>query len=221
MTLETIELSSADKPTAAVIWLHGLGADGHDFEALVPQLNLPAELPIRFIFPHAPHRAISLNNGAVMRSWYDISSLEFGRQEDRDGIHQSSAAIAQLIDHEISRGIASQRIVLAGFSQGGAIVLHSALRYPHPLAGVIALSTYLPLSNTLKNESSGENKLIPIFMAHGLQDDIVKYSIAVQSRNRLEQNLYPVAWHDYAMGHSVCADEIRDIRNWLVERLAN
>jgi phospholipase/carboxylesterase len=221
MTLETIELLTSDSPTAAVIWLHGLGADGHDFEGLVPQLNLPDELAIRFIFPHAPNRPITLNNGYVMRGWYDISSLEFGRQEDADGIHQSAQAITQLIAQENTRGIPSHRILLAGFSQGGAIVLHTALRHDEPLAGLMALSTYLPLSGTLESEMSPVNKQIPIFMAHGLQDDIVKYQYGVESQKLLEKKHYSVEWHDYTMGHSVCIDEIKDISNWLIKQLSN
>ena len=221
MTLETIELSTSDKPDASVIWLHGLGADGHDFEGLVPELKLPDNLAIRFIFPHAPNRPITLNNGYVMRGWYDISSLEFGQQEDISGIHQSSAAITQLIENEITRGIPSHRILLAGFSQGGAIVLHTALRYTKKLAGVMALSTYLPLKNTLENEIIDANKNISIFMAHGIQDDIVNYQYGVQSRILLEQNHCAVEWHDYAMSHSVCMDEIKDMRKWLIERLSN
>jgi len=221
MTLETIELATSDNPDASVIWLHGLGADGHDFEGLVPELKLPDDLAIRFIFPHAPNRPITLNNGYVMRGWYDISSLEFGQQEDEQGIHESSTAITQLIENEITRGIPSHRILLAGFSQGGAIVLHTALRYTQTLAGVMALSTYLPLKNTIENEINDANKNISIFMAHGMQDDIVNYQYGVQSRVLLEQNNCCVEWHDYAMSHSVCIDEIRDIRNWLIELLSN
>ena len=221
MTLETIELLTSDKPDASVIWLHGLGADGHDFEGLVPELKLPDELAIRFIFPHAPSRPITLNNGYVMRGWYDISNLEFGHQEDIEGIQQSSLAIEQLIKQENKRGIPNQRIVLAGFSQGGAIVLHTALRYAEPLAGLMALSTYLPLKNSFESEINSANKNIPIFMAHGLQDDIVKYQYGIESRNILEKNNYSVEWHDYPMAHSVCIEEIKDIRDWLIKQLCN
>ena len=221
MSLETIELTTTDKPTASIIWLHGLGADGHDFEAMVPQLNLPHDFGARFIFPHAPNRPITLNNGYVMRGWYDIINLKFGEQEDAAGMAESSAAITQLIETEMSRGIPSHRILLAGFSQGGAVVLHTALRSKHKLAGIMALSTYLPFSQTLKIEASAENKNIPIFMAHGLQDDIVKYQYAAQSRSVLEQNHYPINWHDYPMPHSVCMDEINDIRAWLLSLLSN
>jgi len=221
MTLETIELLTAEEPTASVIWLHGLGADGHDFEGLVPELKLPKELAIRFIFPHAPNRPITVNNSYVMRGWYDIRSLEFGQHEDAEGIHQSAQAITQLIDQEIKRGIPSQRILLAGFSQGGAVVLHTALRHPEPLAGLMALSTYLPLNNTLTNEAHPANKNIPIFMAHGLQDEIVKYQYGIESRKLLEKNKFSIEWHDYSMGHSVCADEIKDMRDWLLKQLSN
>lgn len=219
MTLETIELLTADNPTASVIWLHGLGADGHDFEALVPQLNLPKTLAIRFIFPHAPNRPITLNNNYVMRGWYDICSLEFNQQEDAEGIQQSSLEITQLIKQENERGIPCQRILLAGFSQGGAVVLHTALRYPEKLAGVMALSTYLPLHKTFENEMSSANKNLPIFMAHGLQDEIVKYQFGMDSKGLLEKNNYSIEWHEYTMRHSVCADEVGDIKNWLQQQL--
>lgn len=221
MTLETIELSTSNTPDASVIWLHGLGADGHDFEGLVPELKLPSNLAIRFIFPHAPQRPITMNGGYVMRGWYDLKGLEFDHNEDSSGIHESSSAIAHLIDHEQARGIPSHRIVLAGFSQGGAIALHTALRYPKTLAGIMALSTYLPLNSSLENERNTANKNIPVFMAHGLQDEIVKYQFGVQSRSLLKQMQYPVEWHDYNMGHSVCIEEIEEIKNWLCKQFSN
>ena len=221
MTLESIELVTGDQPDASVIWLHGLGADGHDFEALVPELKLPDDLAIRFIFPHAPYRPITLNNGYVMRGWYDIKSLEFGADPDQLGIDESAQALNQLIDQEISRGISSQRIILAGFSQGGAIVLHTALRSRHPLAGTLALSTYVPLHESLASEASEANKNMPLFMAHGLQDDIVNYKYGAQSRMLLLDQGYSVDWHDYPMSHSVCMEEITDIRHWLVKVLAD
>ncbi|MCW8854777.1 MAG: alpha/beta hydrolase [Gammaproteobacteria bacterium] len=221
MTLETIELITADKPDASVIWLHGLGADGHDFEALVPELKLPDSLAIRFIFPHAPYRPITLNNGYVMRGWYDIKNLAFGADEDQLGIHESAQALDELIDQEISRGISSERIILAGFSQGGAIVLHTALRSRHPLAGTLALSTYVPLSDSLASEASQSNKTMPLFMAHGLQDDIVNYKYGAQSRMLLMDQGYKVDWHDYPMSHSVCMEEISDIRHWIIQLLGD
>ena len=221
ITLETIELVTGDNPNASVIWLHGLGADGHDFEALVPELKLPAELAIRFIFPHAPYRPITLNNGYVMRGWYDIKSLEFGVDEDESAIEESSQALNELINDEITRGIQPERIILAGFSQGGAIVLHTALRSQHKLAGPMALSTYVPLPDSLASEASPSNKNMPLFMAHGLQDDIVNYQYGAQSRMLLVNQGYPVDWHDYPMSHSVCLEEITDIRHWLVKLLAD
>lgn len=216
MSLETIELSTSSTPTSSIIWLHGLGADGHDFEGIVPELQLPADSHIRFVFPHAPYRPITLNNGYVMRGWYDIASLEFGHQEDDMGIRESADLLEQLIDQEISRGISPQNIILAGFSQGGAIVLHTGLRHRQTLGGIMALSTYVPLANTLNLEASAENRQTPIFMAHGLQDEIINYKYGAQSRILLQQAGYPVEGHDYPMGHSVCIDEIRDIRHWLM-----
>ena len=221
MNLETIELSTADNPVASIIWLHGLGADGHDFEGLVTEFKFPENLAIRFIFPHAPYRPVTLNNGYVMRGWYDISSLEFGQQEDTNGIQESSKAICQLIEQEISRGIQSHRIFLAGFSQGGAIALYTALRYQKPLAGVLALSSYLPLKDSLEKAASTANQNLPVFMAHGLQDDIVHYQYGLETRLLLEKLNYSIAWHDYSMSHSVCMEEINDIASWLIEKLSN
>ena len=219
IALETIEVNTRPDPDAAIIWLHGLGADGHDFEAIVPELNLPAELAIRFIFPHAPYRPITLNNGYVMRGWYDIVNLEFGSQEDATGIKESAAMLNELIENEIARGIPSKRIILAGFSQGGAIILYAGLRYSRSLAGLMALSSYLPLADSLSAETDADNRELPIFMGHGLQDDIIKYEYGIHSRLRLEQSGYGIEWHDYPMSHSVCLDEIRDIRQWIIERL--
>lgn len=218
--LETIEVTTAQHPDAAVIWLHGLGADGHDFEAIVPELKLPIELGIRFIFPHAPYRPITLNNGYVMRGWYDIANLEFGSQEDATGIEESAAIIESLIETEISRGIPSERIILAGFSQGGAVILHTGLRYKKPLAGLMALSTYLPLADSFVTAAAALNQQYNIFMAHGLQDDIVNYQYGLKSRMLLEQAGHQIQWHDYPMGHSVCQDEIHHIRQWIIDRLA-
>jgi len=219
MNLEKIEISTSDTPDASIIWLHGLGADGHDFEAIVPELNLPDSLAVRFVFPHAPYRPITLNNGYVMRGWYDIANLEFGSKEDMQGIKESSAQIINLIEQEQSRGIESNRIIIAGFSQGGAIALHTGLRYKKPLAGIMALSTYLPLASTLEKEQQFENKDTSIFMAHGLQDDILKFEFGVQSRILLVQNNYSIDWHDYPMAHSICIEEISHIREWLIDKL--
>ena len=216
MSLETIELTTGDNPEKCVIWLHGLGADGHDFQGLVPELQLAEASAIRFIFPHAPYRPITLNNGYVMRGWYDITSLEFGSQEDEMGIRESADLLRQLIESEIARGIASENIILAGFSQGGAVVLHTGLRYDKPLGGIMALSCYVPLADKLATEASEANKGTRIFMAHGLEDEIVNYQYGAQSRSLLQQQGYGLEWHDYSMGHSVCMEEVADIRNWLL-----
>lgn len=221
MSIEHLTIQTSENPDASIIWLHGLGADGHDFEAIVPELNLPENLAIRFIFPHAPYRPITLNNGYVMRGWYDIISLEFGQDEDQVGIHESAEQIKTLIKQELDKGIESTRIILAGFSQGGAIVLHTALRYQKTLAGIMALSTYLPLLPTFIDEACDANKTIPIFMAHGTQDDVLKFEYGIKSKLFLEKQNYKIQWHDYLMGHSVCGDEIIDIRNWIIERLCN
>jgi len=220
MSLETLELCTSDSPDASVIWLHGLGADGHDFEALVPELRLPSKLAIRFIFPHAPFRPITVNNGYVMRGWYDIVSLQIDRQEDIDGVAESSALLSQLIETEINRGIAGNRIILAGFSQGGAIVLNTGLHYPQPLAGILALSTYVPMLDQLATTLAEANKATPIFMAHGLMDDVININIASTSRTQMQALGLILQWHDYPMGHSVCADEISHIRDWLIQRLS-
>ncbi|MDH5766383.1 MAG: alpha/beta hydrolase [Gammaproteobacteria bacterium] len=220
MSLEYLELVIGSNPDASIIWLHGLGADGHDFEAMVPELNLPDSCNIRFIFPHAPFRPITLNNGYMMRGWYDIQSLEFGKQEDRAGIEESEQQLLDLINNEITRGIPAERIILAGFSQGGAIILYTGLRYKKPLAGLLALSTYLPLADSLPEQSRPANKSTPLFMAHGTDDNIVNYLYGVQTRQALLQQGYTIEWHDYPMAHSVCMDEIAHIRDWIVNTLS-
>ena len=220
MSLEYIETAPSDTPRKLVIWLHGLGADGHDFEALVPELQLPQQPGIKFIFPHAPYRPITLNNGYVMRGWYDIASLAFDEPQDATGIGESADLLNQLIDQQIASGIAPQDILLAGFSQGGALVLHTGLRSPKRLGGIMALSCYLPLADRLQTERSPANADTAIFMAHGLQDDIVNYRYAVESRQALLAAGYRVDWHDYSMGHGVCSEEIGDIRQWLLRSSA-
>ena len=211
-------MQTGARPDAAVIWLHGLGADGHDFEPIVPELRLPPALQLRFIFPHAPVRPVTLNQGMRMRAWYDIFQLG-GGAEDEAGIRESGSAVQQLMHEQIKRGIDTSRIVLAGFSQGGAIALHTALRYSAPLAGVLALSTYLPLRATLKEEMKEANQHVPIFMAHGLYDDIIPLERAEQSRKILADAGYEVEWRTYPMPHSVCAEEIADIAGFLVRLL--
>ena len=205
--MESIAIETGPRPQAAVIWLHGLGADGHDFEPIVPELGLAR--PVRFVFPHAPVRAVTINNGMRMRAWYDI--LQFGGgAEDEAGIRASQTLLEQMIESEKGK-----KIILAGFSQGGAIVLQTALRHPGRLAGVMALSTYPPLPGTLEKEASPANKDLPIFMAHGRFDDIIPIDRATRSRDFLTELGYKVAWHEYPMPHSVCAEEIRDISDFL------
>jgi phospholipase/carboxylesterase len=213
--LETIELETGPAATAAVIWLHGLGADGHDFEAIVPELDLPDVPAIRFVFPHAPRRAVTINGGAVMRAWYDVYSLEGVRREDDTGVRASQASVEALIARENARGVPATRIVLAGFSQGGAIALHTGLRHPEPLAGIMALSTYLPLASTLAAEASPVNRGVPILMAHGRHDSLIPIERAMVSRDVLRKAGYAVEWHEYAMEHAVCYEEIVDIAAWL------
>jgi len=217
-TLETIEIESGSRSDAAVIWLHGLGADGHDFEPVVPELRLPARLSVRFVFPHAPVRPVTINMGTPMRAWYDILQLG-GGQEDEAGIRASQALLAGLIEREASRGVAPHRVVLAGFSQGGAIVLQAGLRSTQRLAGLLALSTYLPLAATLEAERSAANREVPIFMAHGGQDPMIPIDRARRSRESLERLGYRIEWREYPMPHAVCAEEISDIADWLVRVL--
>jgi len=205
--MDAVEIETGPRPGAAVIWLHGLGADGHDFEPIVPELRLPK--PVRFVFPHAPVRPVTINQGMRMRAWYDIFQFG-GGPEDEAGIRASQKLVEKLVEAEKGK-----KIVLAGFSQGGAIVLQTALRHPERLAGVLALSTYLPLAATLEKERSAANKDLPIFMAHGQLDDIIPIDRAKRSHEVLERLGYPVTWKDYPMPHSVCAPEIEDISRFL------
>ena len=218
MSLETIEVETGAKPAAAVIWLHGLGADGSDFEPVVPELGLPASKPVRFIFPNAPQRPVTINMGMRMRAWYDILQLG-GGLEDETGIRASQAQIEALMEREKTRGIPTRRIVLAGFSQGGAIALQTALRQRERLAGVLALSTYLPLARTLDKERAAINNDLPIFMAHGSFDPMIPMARAQQSRDALLALGYPVEWREYPMPHSVCPAEIADIGAFLLRLL--
>lgn len=216
---ETVETESTSSPDAAVIWLHGLGADGHDFEPVVPELRLPSRLRLRFVFPHAPVRPVTINMGMPMRAWYDILQMGGGK-EDEAGIRASQALVQALIEQEKGRGVNPRRIVLAGFSQGGAIVLQTGLRHPERLAGILALSTYLPLAGKLAAERSAANSDLPVFMAHGTQDPMIGIARARESRAALEALGYPVQWKEYAMAHSVCSEEIADIAAWLLRLLA-
>ena len=214
--LETVEIETAPTPELAVIWLHGLGADGHDFAPIVPELGL--RTPTRFVFPHAPVRAVTINNGMRMRAWYDILGFR-GAPEDAPGIRASASAVSRLVDRELERGIQAARIVLAGFSQGGAIALHLGLREHHRLGGIVALSTYLPLAGTLSSEKSAASAGLPVFLAHGTADPMIPIELAEASRRALEREGYAVEWQAYPMAHSVCVDEVRAIGNWLT-RLA-
>jgi phospholipase/carboxylesterase len=220
--LETLEIETAPNPTAAVIWLHGLGADGNDFAPVVPELHLPATPAIRFVFPHAPMMAVTINNGYMMRAWYDVSFGDLegnSRRADEKGVRASQASVDRLIERETSRGVAPRQIVLAGFSQGGAVALQTGLRYRERLAGIMALSTYLPMASSLGAEASAVNRDLPIFYAHGTQDAVIALTMATTSRDKLVAAGYQVEWHEYPMQHSVCAEELADISAWLVRVL--
>jgi len=219
--LDALEVATAPNPDAAVVWMHGLGADGHDFEPIVPELGLPARPSIRFVFPHAPLRPVSINQGHVMRAWYDIRALAGVWREDEAGVRQSARQIEALAERERQRGIVPRRLVLAGFSQGGAMALHVALRYPERLAGILALSCFLPLASTLATEASAANRDVPIFWAHGLHDPMIPLALAEQGREQVAALGYRIEWHQYAMPHSVCAEEIADVARWLGRVLAS
>jgi phospholipase/carboxylesterase len=217
--LPRIELESAPNPTAAVIWLHGLGADGNDFAGLVPELDLKGCPPIRFVFPHAPSIPITINGGYVMPGWYDLYGMDLVSRQDDRGIQKSEWAINALIENEVARGIPYERIVLAGFSQGCAMALHTALRLPHKIAGVMALSGYLPLADRFPSERHAANAHTPIFMAHGTQDQVVVIQRGEESRDALAKLGHPVQWHTYPMPHSVHPREISDIAAFLQQVL--
>lgn len=215
--LPHIILETAPNPQHSIIWLHGLGADGEDFVPVAEEMRLP--VPVRYLFPHAPKQAVTLNGGFIMRSWYDIVSADISASQDAAGIYVSQQEIEKLIAHEYARGILPAHLFLAGFSQGGAIALHCGLRHAAPLGGILALSTYLPLANTLKDDVPQTHVAPPIFMAHGRNDPIIPYSLAKQSYEILSQQHYPVEWHEYPMPHSVCPQELRDIEAWLSRHL--
>ena len=213
--LEAVTVETGPNPTFTIIWMHGLGADGHDFEPLVPELLEDGMPVLRFVFPHAPVRPVTINNGYQMRAWYDIIGIDRRSAEDFAGIKASADAVADLIKAENQRGVATGRIAIAGFSQGGAMALHIATRYPERLAGVIALSSYLPQSRELATAKSTANQATPIFMAHGTQDPVVPYPLGDESRQLLQAAGYSVEWHSYPMPHSLCEPEVSDIRAWL------
>lgn len=218
-TGNAVIIEPARQHRSSVIWLHGLGADGHDFEPVVPELGLPGDHGIRFIFPHAPVRPVTINGGIPMRAWYDVRHPDLRMQEDTAAIRESSAIIGDYIERELSAGIPAESIILAGFSQGGAIALYCGLRYPQKLAGILALSTYLPLPDSLADEASAANSETPILMCHGMYDPVIPVSAGEQSRDRLQQSGYRVTWHSYPMQHAVCMEEIRLIAGWLKDRL--
>ena len=214
MTLpDCVEVNSGATPVGSVIWLHGLGADGHDFEPIVPELRLPADLPLRFVFPHAPMRPVTINGGMVMRAWYDIVTLDAEGRADAEGVRESTAILEALVAREIERGIPAQKIVIAGFSMGGAIAINTALHTAHELAGLMALSTYLPLPGDV--EGSGGSRELPVFMAHGSFDPMVPMQWGRISAQKLEETGFSVEWHEYPMAHAVCPQEIADIGAWL------
>lgn len=212
-------IEPSETATASVIWLHGLGADGHDFEPIVAELGDAVTRQVRYVFPHAPRIPVTINGGAVMRAWYDITETDLAKRADESGVRRSAGILEELIEEEITRGIPSTRILLAGFSQGGAIALHTGLRYSKPLAGIMALSTYLPLPEEMVDERQECNGNIPIFLAHGSQDPVIPLALSEQSRTFLASLGYQVQCHTYPMAHSVCPEEIRDIAIWLQQVL--
>ncbi len=217
--LETVEAGAQEGASASVIWLHGLGADGHDFQPIVPELRLPADAGVRFVFPHAPVRPVTLNGGMGMRAWYDLHGIGEGFPQDIDGLRLSEIHLRALIQREIARGVEGKRIVVAGFSQGGAVALHTGLRYPERLAGIMGLSTYLPHPRSLAAERTEANADTPVFLAHGTRDPVLPFDLGDRSRDYLEEAGHAVEWHPYAMEHQVCMEEIGDIAGWLTRVL--
>jgi phospholipase/carboxylesterase len=213
--LESITLDPPSPATACVIWMHGLGADGNDFVPMVPELGLPPDHSVRFVFPNAPTMPVTINGGYVMRAWYDIASAELDKRADEAGVRRSQAAINALIAQQVALGIKAERIVLAGFSQGGVIALQTGLRYPEKLGGIMALSTYLACADSVGAEASTANRNLPIFMVHGSIDPVIPIALAKLSKSRLETHGYKIEWHEYGMPHSVCAEEIDDIAAFL------
>ncbi|MEP6943611.1 MAG: alpha/beta hydrolase-fold protein [Betaproteobacteria bacterium] len=213
--LDSIELVTAGKPAASVIWLHGLGADGNDFVPIVRELGLPPALPVRFVFPHAPVRPVTLNNGFRMRAWYDIAAADLTNRADMAGVRESRSQVEALVAREVERGIAANRIVVAGFSQGGAIALYAGLRHPERLAGIAAMSTYLIDGDSLPAEGSAANRDVPLFMAHGTADPMVRFAWGEASWRALAKAGYNVEWHTYGMEHSVCMEEVQAVSAWL------
>ncbi len=214
-----ITLTPPVPAVASVILLHGLGADGHDFVPIVDELGLPDSLPVRFVFPHAPLRPVTVNNGFVMRAWYDIKSFTPSGRADMSGTVESARRVADCIDRERQRGIEASRVVLAGFSQGGAVALYAGLRHPERLAGILAMSCYLPFPETLAAEKSAANADVPILLCHGRSDPVVPIAMGLEARNELQAHGYKPEWRDYPMQHAVCTDEIADVARWLRQQL--
>ncbi|MDQ6647878.1 MAG: alpha/beta hydrolase [Pseudomonadota bacterium] len=219
MTLPALERETGAQPRYTILWLHGLGADGNDFAPIIPELVDAAWPPLRFVFPHAPVRPVTINNGMSMRAWYDISGFELTARQDQAGVRASINEVETLIAREHGRGVPSERIVLAGFSQGGAMALAAGLRHADKLAGIIALSTYMPIASTFASERSAANAQTPVFWGHGTADPVVALQRGVDSRQLLLSLGYRVDWHTYPMAHAVCAEEIGDLRHWLGQRL--
>jgi phospholipase/carboxylesterase len=213
--LQTVDIETGPEPQASIIWMHGLGADAHDFEPAVPMLRLDSGRAVRFVFPNAPVRPVTINGGMQMRAWYDLIAATRDAPEDEAGIRASAIDIEALIQRERDNGIAADQIVLAGFSMGGAMAFFTALRYPEKLAGIIALSTYVPIAQVVAAEISTANIGMPIFMAHGRSDDVVSFNFARKSRQRLNQMGYDVEWHEYPMAHSVIPEELQDVKGFL------
>jgi phospholipase/carboxylesterase len=218
--LDVLQVETSPAPGATVVWMHGLGADGYDFVDIPPLLRLPARPGVRFVFPHAPMQPVTINGGLVMRAWYDVRHDAGVRREDEAGLRASQRRIEALIAREKARGVPAARLVLAGFSQGGAMALHVGLRYPDRLAGILALSCYLPLAGTLAAEMSPANRDVPIFWAHGLHDPMIPLAMAEQGRAQVATLGYPIEWRQYPIPHSVSAEEIADVARWLGDRLA-
>lgn len=224
-TPETVEVGGGEKPDGTVIWLHGLGADGHDFEPIVPELQLDEIADIRFVFPHAPVRPVTINSGIPMRAWYDVMSLDRSGPQDEVGIRDSAEALEQLIQREHERGVPYDRIVVAGFSQGGAIAMHTAMRFAEKLAGLMALSSWMPLEATIDREvmqsQESQPRDLPIMMAHGSFDPMLPIAAGQHARDIMQKAGFDVQWHEYPMAHAVCAEEIAEIRSWLVSIFSN
>jgi phospholipase/carboxylesterase len=219
-SLPYVDVNPHGTPRAVVVWLHGLGDSGNGFAPIVPELHMPAALGVRFVFPHAPVRPVTINNGMQMRAWYDILSMDFNSRADSQGVLESAVLVEELIEAEIAKGVPANKIVLVGFSQGGVIALHLGTRYSKQLAGIMSLSSYMAMPETLSQQAHAANKSTPIFIGHGQQDDVVPMFLGHAASQTLQSNGYDVSWHEYRMQHNVCPQELRDISTWLQQRLA-